>query len=435
MTALPAQAPASVGVPVNVDSPGLTYVVAKIPFSAVSGDVLFPEHHGTEVTRRSVNRRVPSPVESTGFQNSRAEAAMAKPEDPETTAGVLRRGMAMLADRLPAEWSARIVATELDQGMDGLIELVAPDGQSTTLIVEAKRVVEARDVSAIREQLERYVQTKRNAQGLVAARYLSPPVRARLAKEGLSYVDATGNLRVEVSSPGLFLSDRGADRDPWRGPGRPRGTLKGAPAARIVRAVSDFRGPWAVRELVDVARVSTGAAYRVVDYLEREDLATRQPDGKVAVPDWVRLLRRWSDDYGFVRDSRITRWIAPRGLPGLMKRVADTGGPTPYAVSGTLAAAEWAAYAPARVAMIYVGQPEKAADQWGLRPADAGANVMLAEPALDVVFERRLTNKEGVVVAAPTQVAVDLMTGPGRSPNEAEELLDWMRRNEQSWRN
>ena len=32
MTALPAQAPASVGVPVNVDSPGLTYVVAKNAF-------------------------------------------------------------------------------------------------------------------------------------------------------------------------------------------------------------------------------------------------------------------------------------------------------------------------------------------------------------------------------------------------------------------
>ena len=56
MTALPAQAPASVGVAVNVDSPGLTYVVAKLPFSAVSGDVLFPEHHGTEATGRSVNR-------------------------------------------------------------------------------------------------------------------------------------------------------------------------------------------------------------------------------------------------------------------------------------------------------------------------------------------------------------------------------------------
>ena len=38
-------------------------------------------------------------------------------------------------------------------------------------------------------------------------------------------------------------------------------------------------------------------------------------------------------------------------------------------------------------------------------------------------------------LAAPTQVVVDLMTGPGRSPNEAEELLEWMKRNERSWRN
>jgi len=52
----------------------------------------------------------------------------------------------------------------------------------------------------------------------------------------------------------------------------------------------------------------------------------------------------------------------------------------------------------------------------------------------NVVFERSLTNQEGLQLAAPTQVAVDLMTGPGRSPSEAEELLDWMRRNEQSWR-
>jgi len=60
---------------------------------------------------------------------------------------------------------------------------------------------------------------------------------------------------------------------------------------------------------------------------------------------------------------------------------------------------------------------------------------MLAGPVFDVVFERSIQNKEGVVLAAPTQVVVDLMTGPGRSPNEAEELLEWMKRNERSWRN
>ena len=356
-------------------------------------------------------------------------------EAPESETDVIRRGTAMLAERMPPGWSARLVATEPDRRIDGLIDLVAPDGKSVRLVVEAKRVVEGRDVGSIRNQLERYLRTMPNAKGLVVARYLSPPVRERLTEEGLSYVDATGNLRVEVSSPGLFLADRGADRDPWRGPGRPRGTLKGAPAAKVVRTLADFSGSWTVRELVDIAKVSTGAAYRLVDYLEREGLATRSSDGRIAVPDWVRLLRRWSADYGFARNSRTTRWIAPRGLPELLRRIANADRETRYAVTGTLAAAEWAAYAPARLAMVYTPDPEMAAMLWDLRPTDAGANVVLGEPQYDVVFERCSTNEEGVIVAAPTQVAVDLMTGPGRSPNEAEELLDWMRRNAQSWRN
>jgi hypothetical protein len=259
-------------------------------------------------------------------------------------------------------------------------------------------------------------------------------VRAKLAESGLSYIDATGNMRVEVASPGLFLSDRGADRDPWRGPGRPRGTLKGEPAAKIVRAVADLSGPWTIRDLVDVARTSTGATYRVIEFLEREGMATRDESGRISVPDWPHLLRRWSNDYGFVSDNRVNRWIAPRGLPGLMKRIGSTGAPARYAVTGTVAATEWAAYAPARMAMIYVESADEAAAAWDLRPVDAGANVLLAEPKYDVVFERVRENREGITLAAPAQVVVDLMTGPGRNPSEAEELLEWMRRNEQSWR-
>jgi hypothetical protein len=103
-------------------------------------------------------------------------------------------------------------------------------------------------------------------------------------------------------------------------------------------------------------------------------------------------------------------------------------------MSGTIAAAEWAAYAPARLATIYVDDASQAAQAWDLRPADTGANVILAQPQYEVVFERSLLNTNGMTVVAPSQVVVDLMTGPGRNPSEAEELLEWMERNEQSWR-
>lgn len=357
---------------------------------------------------------------------------MVEPEAPENEAEVLRRGIAILAERLPAGWTSSV--SSATDPVDARLDVQDPDGNSATLIIEAKRVVEGRDVASVRAQLEAYAETVPGAQGLVVARYLSPPVRNKLTEAGLSYVDATGNMRIELTRPGLYVSDRGADRDPWRGPGRPRGTLKGEPAARIVRAIADFAGKWKIRDLIDQSGASTGATYRVVEFLEREGMATRDDDGLVDVPDWAQILRRWSDDYGFVRTNQMTRWIAPRGLPGLLEQIASTEEGPRYAVTGTIAAAEWAAYAPARLAMIYAVDPPAAAQAWDLRATEAGANVLLAQPKYDVVFERSLLNAEGVMVAKPSQVVVDLMTGPGRNPSEAEELLEWMKRNEQSWR-
>jgi len=245
---------------------------------------------------------------------------------PPSDIEVVGRALAIIAERLPQGWSLEPApAGELsDRQVDGLYTVTAPDGRSVTLVVEAKTKVDGRDVSGVVEQLAALTRQVNNGHGLVAARYLSPQVRARLIESGLSFVDATGTVRLEVSSPGLFIMDRGADGDPWRGPGRPRGSLKGAPAAKIVRTITDLPVDWTIRELVRAAQVSTGAGYRVVDFLEREGLAERTGDGRIVVPRWEKVLRRWSEDYGFVRNSRVTRWIAPRGLEGLLVRAANT---------------------------------------------------------------------------------------------------------------
>lgn len=84
--------------------------------------------------------------------------------------------------------------------------------------------------------------------------------------------------------------------------------------------------------------------------------------------------------------------------------------------------------------MIYVDAADAAAHEWGLRPAETGANVILGEPELDVPFVRTVQRGDGLVLAAPSQVVVDLMTGPGRNPSEAEELLTWMQSSEEGWR-
>ena len=68
----------------------------------------------------------------------------------------------------------------------------------------------------------------------------------------------------------------------------------------------------------------------------------------------------------------------------------------------------------------------------GVRVA-LGANVALALPFDPVVYERTL-KKGGLTIVALSQVAADLLTSPGRGPNEAEALMEWMRENEAAWR-
>ncbi len=353
---------------------------------------------------------------------------------PRTELEILRRGAAQIRARLPTGWTATLQEGSEDPHVDGVMEISAPDLQRATLVLEAKRTIEGRNVEGLRRRLAQSTAEVPNSQAVVIAPYLSRQVRTRLEEAKLSFVDATGNIRIELSRPGLFLSDWGAGKDPWRSPGRPRSNLKGAAAARVVRALADFDKSWRMLDLVQVSGTTTGTTYRVVDHMEREGLVDRDATGMVTATDWRRLLRAWTSDYGLVKNSQTTRWIAPRGLSGLLGRLAEDGNQNTYAVTGTLAAAEWAEYAPASLAMIYVSNAEAAARTWGLHATEAGANVVLAEPQYPVVFERAWANDAHVFMAAASQVYADLATGPGRNPSEAEVLLSWMQRNESAWR-
>jgi hypothetical protein len=49
--------------------------------------------------------------------------------------------------------------------------------------------------------------------------------------------------------------------------------------------------------LVERSGVSTGAGYRVVDFLERQDLLEHEPRHPITRVDWRPILERWSRDF------------------------------------------------------------------------------------------------------------------------------------------
>ena len=120
-------------------------------------------------------------------------------------------------------------------------------------------------------------------------------------------------------------------------------------------------------------------------------------------------------------------YASGRGLYAIAESLTGDGIPSPSAQDrarnphrcglawSKAAIRRFAPIAPARQAALYVEDSALMAERLGLRPADTGANVILAEPFDPVVFERS-TAREGLQVVAASQLAADLLTGTGPEP-------------------
>lgn len=262
---------------------------------------------------------------------------------------------------------------------------------------------------------------------MVVTSYLGARARELLSQGGASYADATGNVRLVVSSPAIFLEGVGADRDPSRSP-RPLQSLRGAAAGRVVRALVELGLPQGVRELAGAAVTPLGTVSRVVSFLETEALITRDDKKRIVAVDAVALLSRWAKDYDLTKSNELHKMLEPRGLPALWPKLGQL---PRYAATGSTAGP---GVAPTRIAMLYVDDPEAAARSLELVPAEAGANVWLLRPYDVVVFERTRKRKVpagettiDVVTVSTAQAVVDLLSSPGRGPQEAEALLEKMK--------
>lgn len=346
---------------------------------------------------------------------------------------ILECGLDSLRERLPAQWIVILASREPrgeDYRPDALLQVRAPDGTTTTIVVEAKEAVSAAGAAALAPRLNRAARQNDAAGTLLVTSYLSPLARERLNAGGVSYLDLTGNARIALDRPALFIDSRGADRDPAP-PRRESRSLKGGSAARIVRALCDWKPPVGVRELARRAATDPGYVTRILALLQREDIISRDKKGGVAMVEWKDLLKRWAQDYAVNRTNRTTAYLEPRSIDALLTRFAEYKGK--WAVTGSRAVPRAASTAITRTISCYVERPEQAAVALGLRVAESGANVLLLRPFDSVIWER--TRKAGNMTrVAVTQCAIDLLTGSGREPSEGEALLLWMERNQSAWR-
>ena len=348
-----------------------------------------------------------------------------------TTVGNTRRRptLRLLADQLPSGWRLEPRSDGAGTaGADLFATVIGPDGRRAKLAIDVKTTaVPPRDLASLIPRLDR-----RSGAPVLLAPFIGPESRRRLLDKRISYVDATGNVSLLLEAPALYVSREGALRDPAGQRGATR-SLKGPAAARIVRALTDRAEPVGVRVLAERAGTTPGYVSKILELLAADELVTRTSAtrGGVAKVAWRRLIERWADDYTFAGSNQVTAYLEPRGLPALRKRLESAT--FRRALTGSFVATEIAPVVSPGSLACYVDDPDLVARELGLRPADSGGNVILATPFDEVVYARPW-RAGPVPMAALPQVAVDLLTSPGRGPAEAEALLDWMEQHERSWR-
>lgn len=271
---------------------------------------------------------------------------------------------------------------------------------------------------------------------LFVSDYIGPVLREALSDRGFSFADGTGWIRVVSDDPLVVLTGLGAARAPHAPRTSAITRLNGLAASRTIRSLTTVDLPVGVRSLAALAGVSPGSVSKLLATLVAEGIVDRDSRGAVTRVRRRALLRRWVVDYSFAKTNRsVGYYIAPRGLDRTLERLEDVPG---VAITGSAAArrllpASSTSIVPMRLLAIYAARPADVVRGLRLIDADPGAaNVVIARPQDAAILA---TSDTSSMLTAPTALVIaDLLTLPGRSDAEAEQLMDALAAHEDLWR-
>lgn len=326
-----------------------------------------------------------------------------------------------LRELLPPGWRLNFPASH-PRTAPRWLELEPPSGPPVRFALEARSRFEPRDV----DQLVLTRDRRSNCPLLLIAPHLSSRSQELLRERSISYADFCGS--IFLASGSIFIDRAGRASAP-PAPARPRRSLRGPVTARAVRLLCDTFPPLKIRDVAAAVNTAPGNISRLIAFLEAERVVQRSARGSIVDVDWQALLRRWSPDLEKERDA--TAFLEPHGIDEVLRRLRNWD--TNYAITGPYAAAEIALVALPVTLDLYVDDVQSASQALKLRTSDRVGNVRLVQAFDGVVFERSM-RKTGLTLAAPSQIAADLLTMPKRSTEEFDALIRWMNDHERVWR-
>ena len=293
--------------------------------------------------------------------------------------------------------------------------------QRQRLALEVKNNGQPRIARAAAYRLARLPERDPGLYGVFAAPYISLQTAEICIQEKIGYLDLAGNCRLAFGQ--VYIEQTGKP-NPYAEK-RDLRSLYSPKAARVLRVLlTDPQKAWRVQALAKEAAVSLGQVSNVKRLLEDREWL-KGSDAGLLLRDPESLLSEWSANYN-------ARKMVSRNyytLKGIAEIEADLAGACkregiPYALTGFSGAARYAPAVRYQRVMAYVSRDtEKIAEILSLKEVDSGANVTLYAPSDEGVLYGARTI-DGICVASPAQVYLDLIGVKGRGEEAAKALLE-----------
>lgn len=296
-------------------------------------------------------------------------------------------------------------------------------GRPVTLAVEVKSVGEPRYIRQAINELRAFKQENRGVYSLLVVPYMSPNARDLAKAEGISFLDLVGNVWLDLKEAYVERVVQRQERTPTKPIRRPFSPI----SSRVVRVLLESpKQSWTLSGLANEATVSLPLASRVVRRLAEDRWVTLKRSGRRAeinVASPGELIDAWASEYSFLRDNSISRLYSFESNPeNLMRRIAAVAEQNRKKYAFTLTAGA-ALVAPAArisdVALYISGDVEDWRKLLDLRPAETGANVLIADPFDAGVFYRIQKPGDQLAVVGNVQLYLDLSSWKGRGEEQA----------------
>ena len=328
-----------------------------------------------------------------------------------------------------ADLAQEPAAHHSDRGYDAQVDLRVA-GKPFVLLLEAKKVVFPRDVRQVIWQLRaashgRPTGQRENPLPLLVAESISPGAKDLLRSERVGYYDSGGSLYLPA--PGAYLY---IDKPPPKALAKSVRTLFTGRRAQVLHALLVRHQKWfGVTELAQQATVSPATASQVLTELERFDwLVVRgQGPGKERhLREPAALLDAWAKQLVTIRPSPVRRYYVPgTKADTLATRIGQVfdAHEVQYAISHEAAAQRYAPFishvSQVRVRVLIGANADAAIGDLDARVVNEGANlgVIEAKSSGELLFREQI---DGLWLASPIQIYLDLLRGEGRSKEMAE---------------